>query len=649
MNFLTVPGVLDSGSDSKFLDATINAGWTVDVCVKTGGATHLYTLSSSDRLPIGTETVDLNDAKDRYLTGISHVSWGNAIPPPPPPGDGTIIVAKVVDGDGDAPEGDFGFTLICDDGTSETFTLGDGDTDTFTREGGFEGCEVTETDDLDANATSWAITGDVTDSGSGTATGDDPGFDVDEDQTATVTFTNTFNPDDPRTFTVDIWKFWFDENAELIDQVPSTETTTLAVDVEIEGSEESETVELDSSDFSESDYEGVPGWVASVTLTVGEKIESIDETAVQSGYTEVDRGACLETTDLIERLNPDMSGVVLTAGQSSTPDWFLCNQQDETSPPSNGGPGPTTPTGAVTVEKVVDGDEADVPANAEFSFTLDCGNFTRNFTLGDGDSETFTGIAANATCTVDETEDQDADGTTWAITGDVVDSGTDTETDEFTVGSNDEVTVTFTNEFSGVLGEIEVTPDISIVKSAVDGVRVADDGTLEVVFGPGTSSKSVTYEFVITNTGEDDLTELTLMDDKIGDISEVFRGAVITEYGAAILPVGGSVTVTAIHDVSLDDFTNGTLTNVANVTGIGVDSERTVIDSDDETVVSIEVRGEIEEEPPVTPVVDTTETVETHPRTGFDTGALTGLGLLLAAIGAGVLLLGRRREEGDLS
>ena len=202
-----------------------------------------------------------------------------------------------------------------------------------------------------------------------------------------------------------------------------------------------------------------------------------------------------------------------------------------------------------------------------------------------------------------------------------------------------------------VRGEIEVTPDISIVKSAVDGVREAEDGTLEVVFGPGTSSKAVTYEFVITNTGEDDLTALTLMDDKIGDLSEAFLGAVITAHGAAILPVGGSVTVTAIHDVELGDFANGTLTNVATVSGIGVESEGTVTDNDDETVVSIEVLGETEEDPPVTPVVDTTETVtaEQHPRTGFDTGALTSLGLLLAAIGAGVLLLGRRREEGDLS
>jgi LPXTG-motif cell wall-anchored protein len=423
--------------------------------------------------------------------------------------------------------------------------------------------------------------------------------------------------------TITIIKQWYDEDGELT-EVSSELTAEITIDFD------DDTLEDIVVDVNNTKTVDVP---ADATFTV-------DETASPAGWTEIDCPAD-DSRNGYDTV-PQQLREIREA-------FTFCNQEEDDTVTIIS----TPRTGEVTVEKVVVGDVDDVPADAEFSFTLECGtSVNEEFTLVDGGSETVTGIAANSDCTVTETEFGDAVGTSWVITGDAEGAGDGDVTDQFTVGSNDEVTVTFTNEFASVLEEVEVAPDISIVKSAVDGVRVADDGTLEVVFGPGTSSKSVTYEFVITNIGEDDLTELTLMDDKIGDLSEAFRGAVITEYGVAVLPVGGAVTVTAIHDVTLDDFEDDTLTNVATVTGIGVESEATVTDNDDETVVSIEVLGQIEtEEPTVTPVVDTTETVaaEQLPRTGFDTGTLTSLGLLLAAIGAGVLLLGRRREEGDVS
>ncbi|TVR37281.1 MAG: LPXTG cell wall anchor domain-containing protein [Nitriliruptor sp.] len=162
-----------------------------------------------------------------------------------------------------------------------------------------------------------------------------------------------------------------------------------------------------------------------------------------------------------------------------------------------------------------------------------------------------------------------------------------------------------------------------------------------VTFNENGDAVAVSYQFVVTNTGNEDLDTLRLIDNKIGDLTDSFLAAL----DDTVLPVGGSVTFTAIHDVEIDDFTAGSLTNVVGVTGVGVDSGGVVVDSDTETIAFTQVAGVV--------IVDDSQPVATEartlPRTGFDTGVLAGLGLLLAALGAGALLLGRRREEGDLS
>ena len=136
------------------------------------------------------------------------------------PEDATIIVEKIVEGDGDAPEDDFVFELVCNEVTiDDDIQLGHEDTDTFTDEDGFTDCTVEEIVHHDADSTSWAITGDVTDSGDGLVT---DSFDVDPGETVTVTFTNTFDPDDPpgtATSSVDVEfvKVWFDADGEETD------------------------------------------------------------------------------------------------------------------------------------------------------------------------------------------------------------------------------------------------------------------------------------------------------------------------------------------------------------------------------------------------------------------------------------------------
>ena len=244
-------------------------------------------------------------------------------------------------------------------------------------------------------------------------------------------------------------------------------------------------------------------------------------------------------------------------------------------------------------------------------------------------------------------------GATLPVDGDVTVTATYTTTaDDFTTGSVTNVaTVTGTGvtsgdaveadddetiNITGVLGVV-FEPGISVEKTVIGGVN----GNNVVTFNADGDPVDVTYQFVVTNTGNEDLNTLTVLDNKIGELTDVF----LATLGGTVLPVGESVTFTAVHEVEIDDFTAGSLTNVVEVTGVGVESGGEVDDSDNETISFLQVAGVVivDSQPP-TEVAGTT-----LPRTGFDTGVLAGLGLLLAALGAGALLLGRRREEGDLS
>jgi LPXTG-motif cell wall-anchored protein len=251
------------------------------------------------------------------------------------------------------------------------------------------------------------------------------------------------------------------------------------------------------------------------------------------------------------------------------------------------------------------------------------GGVAVEFTLAPGESTT-------GTATYDLTDEDIASGTvpnTATVTGQDEDGTEVSDTDDETISIV-------------VVDPAQLAPSISVVKDAVDGVADDGEGNLLVTITGEDGTATVTYRYVVTNTGDDDLTDLTLVDDKIGDLTDELVAAVTAEYGAPVLPVDGQVTITAPHEVSADDFDGITLTNLVDVTGLGVDSGATVTDDDTETVVLIQV-------------LDTTEEAEEEdrtpstqlPKTGLDTAGLTGLGLLLAAIGAGALLFTRRRTD----
>ena len=521
----------------------------------------------------------------------------------------------------DATNETFTFSVACDDGTEETGIEITG-TGTYTVTGIAEDadCTVTETDTADADLTE-----------AGTDPNDLTETDTLEDvdvgtEGATVYFVNTYDAPDPATIQLELAKLWLDEDGEPTDARPSSDWNITLTDDE----DETNSISVPPSFDGQT---GIDLATENITLEVGTGY-TVTESGVNDGWSEV---TC--TADEIAYINESFGFdiVVSTHGTDSftaeeDQNWtahLVCNQQDDDPPPPPT-PTPTPDPGEVTVEKVVLGEDA--PEDAEFSFILECGDTTEEFTLADGESsDTFT-VAAGTDCTVSETDDQDANLTSWELTGDAVDSGEGSDADGFTVAANDEITVTFTNEFADVMAEV-LEPGISVTKTAVDGVSEDDEGNLTVTIEGEGGSATVTYEFVVTNTGDDDLTDLTLVDDKIGDLTD----ALTAELEDATLPVGESVTVTADHEVTAADFDGITLTNVVEVVGVGVDSGATVDDSDDETVTLIEVMDVVEEEP------------EELPKTGLSSAGLTGLGLLLSMIGAAALLLTSPRREEDAS
>ena len=171
-----------SGSTLNF---TAEPGWTVDICLK-GGATAPQEWAGVDSI------VDyVHDFE------ISHLGYRNPVFTPP---TGDLLVSKQVVGPAPANAG-FSFSVNCEDGTEETFPLGDGDSELITDiEVG--DCTVTETDTGGADTTT--LDGEERD-------GDAITVAITENETTEVEIVNTFEEDEqplvePETGTLTVTK-----------------------------------------------------------------------------------------------------------------------------------------------------------------------------------------------------------------------------------------------------------------------------------------------------------------------------------------------------------------------------------------------------------------------------------------------------------
>ena len=149
-----------------------------------------------------------------------------------------------------------------------------------------------------------------------------------------------------------------------------------------------------------------------------------------------------------------------------------------------------------------------------------------------------------------------------------------------------------------------ITPGIEIVKT-VDPVS-------------GEPGDTVTYTFVVTNTGDTTLFDISVDDDVIGLIGDI-----------ASLEPGDSVTLTKDWVLPADEVS---VTNVATVEGTD-ELGKTVTDDDDAVVTIVQA-----ETPPPSPEPPTAFTGSDALRFGVMALMLLGVGLIATA-------LGRRRRE----
>jgi uncharacterized repeat protein (TIGR01451 family)/LPXTG-motif cell wall-anchored protein len=275
---------------------------------------------------------------------------------------------------------------------------------------------------------------------------------------------------------------------------------------------------------------------------------------------------------------------------------------------------------ALTLKKTADVVAVAVGQTITYSFLVtNTGNVTiSDPTIMDADF-TGTGELSPVSCPEQDTLAPGADlacTATYTVTQADVDSGALSNTATVT-GTKPDGNRTGASAPSTVELETEPLPALSIVKTA-------DRTSAEV-------GQSVTYSFVLTNTGNVTITHPTVTEGVFSGSGEL---SAVTCPNDATLAPGDAVTCTATYTVTRTDLTSGPLTNTATASGSTPSGDPIV--SAPSTAVTAVVGAAVHETPqPVTPA--------SLAKTGSsDSGAISmaAIGLLLVG---GAFLTTRRR------
>ena len=502
------------------------------------------------------------------------------------PESSQVTVAKSwEDQDGDAVdngvEADFDVTLSLNGdeiGSEELSTSGDGGSDSVT----FDELTPGETYDVSIEETGMAFPNDQCEFVSTTFEGsENGGYTVEAGSNLSIDVTNVLDcEEDPESSQVTVVKSWEDQDGDAVDNgVEADFEVTLSLD-----EDEVATASLSTSGDGGSDS------VTFDELTPGETYDvSIEETEMS-----FPDGCTLESTTFDGSENGTYTVEAGSSLRIAVTNVLDCEEEEE-----ENGNGDPIETGEVTVAKSVLGDAPD--DLDDFGFDVQCGVQSASFELGDGESETTT-VTTDTTCTVTEQDAQGAD-VSWEIDGDG--SGEGLETEPFDVGNNENVVVTFTNDFGEeeVLGETLIAVDF-----AKDWTGDDDEADLGDV--------SVTFDVNVDGELAED-----------GPFAPGEQLEIMVEEGSEVDVEIIGENVTGFNDDVNErcEFTVGDLPS-ETITEDSVDVVLTV----ENEIDCAEVRAEVE--------VDEEE--EELPETGASTTFLAILGLLGMASGA--LLLRRR-------
>ncbi|HEX9765521.1 MAG TPA: hypothetical protein VGA36_02070, partial [Nitriliruptorales bacterium] len=167
-------------------------------------------------------------------------------------------------------------------------------------------------------------------------------------------------------------------------------------------------------------------------------------------------------------------------------------------------------------------------------------------------------------------------------------------------------------------------PAIEVVKTA--DIEPDAEGFKLVAFEPNDGDdETIGYSYVVTNTGDVTLTDVTLVDDVLGTIT----------LADTTLEPGESTTGTATHVLTQADADFGTVENVADASGVGPDG--TVVQAQDDEIVFVTVvLPTIIERPPAPAPL---------PVTGANGANAAAIALGLLALGVLLLTETGRRER----
>jgi hypothetical protein len=214
------------------------------------------------------------------------------------------------------------------------------------------------------------------------------------------------------------------------------------------------------------------------------------------------------------------------------------------------------------------------------------------------------------------------------VTREEADEGSIFNTADVIAESEDGTEVTARDTEEVFIVVVFASGSIDLIKTAL--VDRDDEGNKTFTVGSGETAV-VTYRYRITNNGNVPLSDLWLLDDRIGDIPLP---------DDLVLAPDETFTIDADYTVTTADLAAGEVENIAIVTGFTPDGVE-VTDTDDEIVFPVEVL------PVVVPKPTPAPTPAPLARTGADTGLLLTLGMLMAAMGAAALLFTPRRRRDE--
>jgi hypothetical protein len=452
------------------------------------------------------------------IAGLSHFLVCGTLTP----STGSISVKKVVSGAGTGSKGTFTVHVVCTAPASDTtLTLSDGDTKTVDNLPDGDSCTVTETDTGGSTSQTYTV-------GNGAATSTAPTVSVTAGSTTAVTVTNTYAPGG-----VDVKKV-------VVGTLPQG-VTTFPIVVDCDGT----TTTLNLADGADQTVPANGGETCTVTET--------DSKGGVATYT-VDNG----------QPGSSPASVVITNGQTN--DVTVTNTFT---------PVVVQTFGSVSVTKDVTGTP---PANlTSFDFSLDCGGVITPITVAGGATQTVNNIPDGTSCTLTETDSQNASTTTFAVNG-----GQAGGPPTFTVNGNETTAVTVDNDYlpatltvtKAVTGSSPAAGPFSIdadCGAAGDFTfNLSANGSHQVTGLPGGTTCSVTEtdsdgatstDFAVDGTATVSPAQTTL---GIGGASTV---AITNNY--PITPADGTLVIKKVVD-GTGSGSNGPFTVTANCGAAGI-------------------------------------------------------------------------------